>query len=101
MLLRCVFHCVFQLLPVSQFQSVCERRVPAEPPTFNVSPAVCRTVPQQQAAVVHPQRAPTFVESNPAFQDLSESFKALYKSVFEMSQGGKPNHGSDVRDKNF
>jgi len=41
----------------------------------------------------HPQqigsgyRSASFVDSNPAFQDLSESFKALYKTVFETPQG--------------
>jgi len=32
-------------------------------------------------------RSASFVDSNPAFQDLSESFKSLYKSVFESPQG--------------
>ena len=30
---------------------------------------------------------PSFVDQNAAFQDLSESFRSLYKSVFENSQG--------------
>ena len=30
---------------------------------------------------------PSFVDANAAFQDLSESFRSLYKSVFENSQG--------------
>lgn len=33
------------------------------------------------------QQQQTFVDNNPAFQDLSESFRILYKSVFENSQG--------------
>jgi len=32
-------------------------------------------------------RSASFVDSNPAFQDLSESFKSLYKTVFETPQG--------------
>jgi len=40
----------------------------------------------------HPQdvvvgRQSSFVDSCSAFQDLSESFKCLYKSVFDSSQG--------------
>ncbi len=31
--------------------------------------------------------SPSFVDQNPAFQDLSESFRSLYKSVFENNQG--------------
>lgn len=31
------------------------------------------------------QRHESFVDQNPAFQDLSESFRSLYKSVFENS----------------
>ncbi|KAI0213721.1 Forkhead box protein J3 [Lamellibrachia satsuma] len=32
------------------------------------------------------QRHESFVDQNPAFQDLSESFRSLYKSVFENSE---------------
>ncbi|XP_013416332.1 forkhead box protein J2 isoform X4 [Lingula anatina] len=43
----------------------------------------------QHSAGQTPLRS-SFVENNPAFEDLSASFRSLYKSVFESSQGKVP-----------
>jgi len=75
------------------------------PPGHHLSTASLPLTHQQQAVSMplshQPQSAPlppsrpqqigyrssSFVDSNPAFQDLSESFKSLYKTVFETPQG--------------
>ena len=77
------------LLPTSRHQST------ASLPLSHQQQAVSMPVShQQQSAPLppsHPQqigyRSASFVDSNPAFQDLSESFKSLYRTVFETPQG--------------
>lgn len=66
--------------------------------TVNLTSGAPTTLNQQpmmsEARAV--QRHESFVDQNPAFQDLSESFRSLYKSVFENSGGATSNAGQLV-----